>query len=196
MFTPDDRKRLKLFCKISDGIASCRFIVDFPKQSHHICVGTLPDGQVVNEYPKYDDDDLRAFWTHYRKLRLEQEPSNLFAIMKLLQWKGDPNDRVLYDSFKHEIKEEGRCWWGAVLRDRNGGKTLLTQEGFEDLILNGEVFHSEPEKSDDLTRLIGDAALPKAVAFFNYMRFARTVVGSARRTADLIRLRGYLVEQG
>jgi hypothetical protein len=167
-------------------------LVEFPKQSHHIFVGTLPDGRVVDEYPRYDHEHLLVFFTHYRKLRLEQEPTNLFAIMTLLKWKGKEPDRELLDVFKHEIKEEGRSWWGATLTDQNGDKAFLSQEGLEDLILNGEVFHSDAAKRAALRRVIGNASVPKAVAFLNYLRFARTVTGYAQRTAALIRQRGYL----
>ena len=152
----------------------------------------MPDGRVVDEYPRYDDDDLRAFFTHYRKLRLEQESTNLFAIVKLLKWKGNEPDRELLDGFKNEIKVEGRSWWGATLTDQSGDQTFLSQEGLEDLILNGEVFHSDAEKRVALRRLIGNAGVPKALAFFNYLRFARAVIGYAQRIADLIRQRGYL----
>src|ERR1700730_6691750 len=119
MFTPDDRKRLKRFCETCDSITACRFILDFPKQSHHIFVGTLPDGRVVNEYPRYDDDDFRAFLTHYRKLRprSNNKPTELLGILGLLELKGDPADLVLLNHFKTEIEEEGRGWWGAMIPD-------------------------------------------------------------------------------
>jgi hypothetical protein len=193
MFTPYERKRLKRFCEVCDSISKCRFILGFSKQFHHISVGTLPDGRVVDEYPRYDDDDLRAFLGHYRKLRLEREPTNLFGVLKLLKREGDENDRALLDQFKSSIKEEGRSWWGATLRDENGDKTFLTQEELEDLILNGEVSHSDLCKGETLTRVIGNIPLPKAIAFLNSLRFARTVVGFAQKTADLIRQKGYLV---
>ena len=53
----------------------------------------------------------------------------------------------------------------------------LTQEWLEDRILNGEVFHSDLKKKHQLARVTGTIPLPKAVAFLNYMRFARTVLG-------------------
>jgi len=192
MFTPDEQKQLKAFCQTCDSIAACRFVIDFPKQSHHIFVGTLPDGRVVNEYPRYDDDDFRAFLTHYRKLRLEKERTNLYRVMNLLKKRGDQGDRVLLDHFKNEINEEGRSWWGAMVHDENGTKTLVTQESLENLILNGEVFHSDSDKKDALTQVIGNTGFPKAVAFLNYMRFASCVICCARKTAELIRQRGYL----
>jgi hypothetical protein len=194
MFTLYERKQLKAFLETCDHIAACRFMTDYSKQSHRIHVGRLPDGRVLDEYPRYDDDDFRSFLTHYRKLRLEREPTHLFCIMKLLKRKGDPTDRDSLDYFRKEIKEEGRSWWGAVLPDQNGGRSLLSQEGLEGLILNGAVFHSDPAKRDALKAVIGNASIPKAVAFLNYLRFARTVIGYARETADLIRRRGYLAE--
>jgi hypothetical protein len=195
IFTSDDRIRLALFCEICDSIGTCRFVREFYKQSHHISVGTLPDGRVVDEYPRYDDDDLRAFFTHYRKLRLEQDPTNLFAIMKLLKWKGNELDREQLDAFKNNIKEEERSWWGATLIDQNGEKKFLSQEDLEDVILNGEVFHSDAKKTTALRRLIAKASVPKALAFYNYLRFAMTVMEYAQRTAALIRQRGYLEQQ-
>jgi hypothetical protein len=112
--------------------------------------------------------------------------------MNLLKWKGEKPDRAQFAHFKKEIKEEGRSWWGATLDDENGDKLFLTQEGLEGLILNGEVFHSDQGNRKALASVVGNAGLLKAVAFFNYMRFARTVVYCAQKTAELIRLRGYL----
>ena len=193
MFTLEDRKQLECFCDVCDKIAICRFIVNFSKQPHHIFVGKLPDGRVMDQYPRYDDDDFRAFLTHYRKLRLDQEPTHIFRVMNLLKRKGDASDRELFEYFKKEIKEEGQSWWFAVLHDENGNKEFLTQERLEDLILNGEVFHSDSDKKDALKRVIGNSSLPKALAFFNYLRFARTVIHCASKTAALIREKGYLV---
>jgi hypothetical protein len=189
MFTPDEKSVLKLFCEVCDGVAGRRFLRDFYKQSHHIHIGTLPDGRVVDEYPRYDDEDFRAFMTDYRKLRLDQEDTCLFKIMNLLKRKGDPGDTALLDVLKNEIKEEGRAWWGAVDRDESGNKRFLTQEEVEKLILYGEIIRTD--KKADLQRLIGQSSYLKAAAVFNYTRFARTVVSCARRTAELIRSKGY-----
>ncbi len=191
MFTPDERKRLKNFCEVCDGIAACRFIRDFHKQPHHILVGRLPDGRVMDEYPRYDDDDFRALMTHYRKLRLEGEPTNLLAIMKLLKSKGDPNDVAMFKQFKKDIKEEGQSWWGAAVRDQNGDRELLTQVELEELVLYGEVIHANPDQKDKLRRLTGRSGLLKALAFYNYVRFVRVVVWCAQKTAEIIRSRGY-----
>jgi hypothetical protein len=192
MFTQDDCKRLECFCEVCDKIAGCRFIRDFHKQSHHIFVGTLPDGRVVDEYPRYDDDDFRAFMTHYRKLRMEREPTNLFAIMKLLKWKGSPDERNMFDHYKKEIKEEGQGWWGAVIRDQNSADEWLTQEKLEELFLYGDVSHVNLELRDRLAKVVGKAGLMKTLSFVNYIRFARIVVSYAQKTAEIIRSRGYL----
>jgi hypothetical protein len=192
MFNPDEQEHFKAFCQTCDRISACRFVIDFPKQSHHIFVGTLPDGRVVDEYPRYDDDDFRAFLTHYRKLRLQRECTNLYRIMNLLQKGGHQRDRVLLKGFKKEIEMEGRNWWGAMVHDANGKKTLVRQDKLEDLILNGEVFHSDSDKKDELTQVIANTRLTKAVALLSYMRFAMTVVRCARKTAELIRRRGYV----
>jgi hypothetical protein len=191
MFTPEDKKLLRLFCETFDDLVGCRFLRNLPKLSHHIFVGALRDGRVVDEYPRYDDDDFRAFMTHYRKLRLEQDLTNLFRIMKLLKQKGGADDMALLDHLKNEIKEEGRTWWGAVDHDENGDQKYLTQEEVEKLILYGEVIHSN--RKDDLKRVIGKNSYLKAAAFFNYMRFARTVIYCAQKMTELIRSRGYLV---
>jgi hypothetical protein len=193
MFTSDERQRLALFCDACDKTAGSRFIRTFFDQPHHIFMGTLPDGRVVDEYPRYDDDDFRAFLTHYRKLRLNKEPTQLFRIMNILKSKANEADRSMLDYLKNEINEEGRCWWGSMHPDE-GYSDTLTQEHLEDLILNGEVFHSDIQKRNDLARVTGNIPLPKAVAFLNYMRFARTVLGCAQKTAALIRERGYLAE--
>src|SRR5689334_2121070 len=100
MFTEFDRKKLESFCKVCDEIEGCRFIRDFHKQPHHIFVGKLPDGRVMDEYPRYDDDDFRSLMTHYRKLRLKREPTYLFDIMNLLKIKGNPDDHAMFEHFE------------------------------------------------------------------------------------------------
>jgi len=192
MFTSDEFKRIGAFCETCESIAGCRFMTEFSKQSHHICVGTLPDGRVMDEYPRHDIEDFRAFLTLYRKLRLGKEPTNLFRIMDILKRKGDPTDRAKLSHFKDEIDVEGKSWWGATLIDQAGVRTLLSQVSLEDLILNGDVFHTDFEKRDALKQVIGKAGISKAVAFLNYMRFVRTVLYCAQNTAELIHHRGYL----
>jgi len=167
-------------------------IRDFFKQPHHIFVGRLPDGTVMDEWPRYDDDDFRAFLTHYRKLRAKRDATNLFSIINLLWQKGDPADHKDLAFFRSEIIEEGKGWWRATLREPNGDQILLMHEDLEDLILNAEVFHPDLEKRKTLDRLLGNSSLVKAVAFWNYLRFARTVAGYAQKAAEVIRQRGYL----
>jgi len=191
-FTAKDIDGLSRFCEVCANIAACRFIREFAKQSHHVCVGRLPDGRILDEYPRYDDDDLRAFLTHYRMLRLSKEPTNLFRVIKLVKWKGCVDDRELLETFRREIVEEGKGWWGAVVAHESG-RRLLTQTDVEDLILNGEVFHWEPTKRSELRKALGTVSLPKAIAFWNYLRFARVVVGCAQAVADLIQRREYAV---
>lgn len=191
MFTSDERRQLELFCSLCDKAAGSRFIRTFFDQPLHIFVGTLPNGRVVDEYPRYDDDDFRAFLTHYRKLRLNDEPTQLNRIINTLKWKGNSADRSILDHLKKEVIEEGRCWWGSM-HPTEGYTEELTQEWLEDRILNGEVFHSDLEKKHQLARVTGGIPLPKAVAFLSYMRFARTALGCAQKVAGLIRERGYL----
>ena len=130
--------------------------------------------------------------THYRKLRMDREPTNLFAIMNLLKSEGDPNDLAMFEHFKKAIKEEGRSWWGPSVPDGNGGKELLTQEDLEKLILYGDVMHVNQETKDKLRLVTGRSGLMKTIAFFNFMRFVLAVIHLAQKTSETIRSRGYL----
>jgi hypothetical protein len=191
MFTSDERQYLALFCEACDKAGSCRFIRTLFDQPQHIFLGTLPDGRIVDEDPRYDDDDFRAFLTHYRKLRSERERTHLFRIMNMVKREATETDRSMLDFLKNEIREEARCWWGTLNPDE-GYTDAVTQARLEDLLLNGEIFHSEIQKKDELARVTGNIPLMKALAFLNYMRFARTVLSCAQKTAALIRERGYL----
>ena len=193
MFTSEERQRLQLFCDICDETAKCRFLRTFFDQPQHTFMGKLNDGRVVDEYPRYDDDDFRAFLTHYRKLRLNDDPTQLFSIMNLLKREGNEADRELLDDLKSKITAEGRCWWGSM-HPGEGYTEALTQEHLEKLILYGEVIHADTQKRNELAGITGKAPLPKAVALLNYMRFARTVLACAEKTTSLIRERGYLAQ--
>lgn len=192
MLSSDDRRRLQRFCEICERIARCRFVLDLQKQSHHIFVGKLPDGRVMDEYPRYDDDDFRAFLTHYRKLRLSKDPTFLPRIMNIIKREGSAEDRALLDHLSSEIAEEEKGWWGAVSKDQSGTQLLITQREVEDLILNGDVIHSGLDKADKLANVLGKTSLVKAVAFLNYLRLVRTVIFCAQTTADLIREKSYV----
>jgi hypothetical protein len=192
MLSQSERGNLKWFCELSDTIAACRFIREFLNQPHHIFVGNLPDGTVKDEWPRYDDDDFLAFMTHYRKLRLNNEPTNLFRIANLVAREGDDEARELVQKIKSEVNAEGGGWWGATLKADTDEPIFLNQFAVEDLTLNANVFHTDPEKKQVLDQIVGEGGLMKALAFWNYPRFARTVVFWAGKLADLIRTKGYL----
>lgn len=192
MFTAEEKRNLTAFCKVVDSLNACRFVSELGEQSHHICVGKLPDGTIVDVWPRYDDDDFRAMMTHYRKLRMQGENTHLNRIINLLKRENDDATREQLDHLLHEISEEGAGWWGPMLAAADGQQILLTQAEVENLILNGEVFHTDHNKAEELRKAIGSGSLMKAIAFCNYMRFWRTVNWAASETAKLIRERGYL----
>ena len=104
----------------------------------------------------------------------------------------DTNDRERLDYFKSEIKEEGQGWWGPALQNDAGEWVTYNQAELEDLILNGEVFHNNPDKKLILRQLTGKSSLMKAIAFWNYLRYVRIIVDYAAETAAMIRKHGYL----
>src|SRR5439155_7039179 len=108
MFDAGERIRLQVFCEICDTVAGCRLMRDFDKQSHHIFMGKLSDGRVVDEYPRYDGEEVVAFLTHYRKLRVKTNRPriDLVSIFELIQSKGDHADSGVLDHFTEEISEE------------------------------------------------------------------------------------------
>jgi hypothetical protein len=191
VFTPEQKQQLRSFCEVCDAIQSCRFIRDFGNQAHHIFIGTLPDGTVKDEWPRYDDDDFRALMTHYRKLRQEGE-TKFERIVNLVKRVSDTNDRQKLDDAKDQVKAEGTTWWGAALRDENGEWIMYNQEQLDDLIRNGEVFHRDQGKQLVLRQLTGKNSLMKSVAFWNYITYLLIVIGNARDVATMIRERGYL----
>ncbi len=196
MFPEHELNSLKWFCELSDTILACRFIRDFNKQPHHIFVGKLPDGTIKDEWPRYDDDDFRAFMTHYRKLRMNNEPTNLFRIANLVAREGDVGARELVREIRSEVNAEGRSWWFATLKTDTGDSVPLSQFDVEDLTLNAGVFHTDPEKKATLDQIVGGVGLMKSIAFWNYLRFVRTVVYWAGKLAEFIRERGYLNLEG
>jgi hypothetical protein len=133
LFTPEQKQQLHTFCEVCDDIASCRFMREFFDQPHHIFVGKLPDGSVKDEWPRYDDDHLRALMTHYRKLRLNDE-THLERIINLVKRPSDTNDRQKLDYYKSEIKAEGRGCWGPAYTNEKDEWVMVNQEQLEDLI--------------------------------------------------------------
>ena len=190
----DELAVLRRFCDVYDRIASCRFVAEFRQRSCPTMVGTLPDGTVVNQFPRYDHDDFLAFLTHYRLLVLEKERTNIFRVLNLLSRVGSEPEREELKGYKKNINTGASSWWGAKAKvEGNAEEVLLCSREVEDLLFNAEVFRTgtDSKKDEEKRRLWQQIEKYGPVWQHSFLRYAMTVVHYAYRLAESIRTKGY-----
>lgn len=171
------------FCNLCDEIEACRFFREFPQRAGPITCGTLPDGRVVDVRPHYDLDDLRSFATLLRQLLAKSNRTFLLSVINKLQRDAGERERAALNDARRDVLEEANSWWGVTIRDDTGADRLLSASDVTDALFNGHVFHRDPSQRWDEVR--------KYQAFWehSFVRYATTVVQSACRVREMIRLR-------
>lgn len=87
VISEDEQRALRLFCAVCDRLPEMRFFQDYQQKEHKLTLNN-EDGSIT--YTKYDDENLRAYLTEFRKLTLTKEPTHLYRILKILARHGNP----------------------------------------------------------------------------------------------------------
>ncbi len=145
--TSDERETLRQFCRISSEIVHSRFFKEYRQRSCAIFIGTLPNGTRVDQYPRYDKEDFKAFVLDYRKLRANSEDTNVARVMNLLRIRVSSCEQEAIRAIKRELHEEGNAWWGVTVHlDGSPDPVLLSSVEIEKYLFNASAFHTDKDK--------------------------------------------------
>lgn len=187
-FTADEQSSFLRFLKICTDIRQCRFVNDLRKQKNTIDFQKLPDGRWKTEYPDYDRDDFRAFLTHYRKLVATGEDTNIFRVLKILGRREDDSERIVLKEIRKRLSSEGRVSPIKIAIGVPGEERRFSPEDIQNVLFNGDVFHSAAELQEDLKRINDFDIFTKMV----FLRYATIVINQACQIANVITTRGYV----
>lgn len=150
---PDDVERLRLFQRRMDDLRARRLVQRRGSTSLSVNYEFGPREQPGPAYEGYDEDDFRAFVSVFRQFLLEQEPVHFLSVAKLVTRRCPRIDLVVW------AKEARRRWTFTMdhghpcfsLHITEGGvQRLVTVKGAWDLLLYGELIHSDADKAKRL----------------------------------------------
>ena len=178
-FTADELVTLRRFCVVCEDIKSCRFIRTIPTQKHTIKLENLPEGGCRLIAPDYDRDDFLAFLTHYRKLVAMNEKTNLLAVLKLVARYVPVEERSELKRIRKRLVSEAEKPPLQMAIGLPGSETTYTPAKIQDILFNGQVFHSDEALQGDLQNLLDFDPFTKA----SFLRYATTLINQAWQTA-------------
>ena len=185
-FSAEDLALLRKFSQVCEDIESCRFIRDLPKQDHTFTVENLPDGGSRCTYPQYDKDDFFAFLTHFRKLVANNERTNIFVVLKLIGRYATDEERASLKEIRRMLVAEAKTPPLQMAIGTPGNEVTYTPHQIENIIFNGQVFHSDDELQDDLKKLLDSDPL----ATMMFLRYATILASQASQISGVLKTRG------
>jgi hypothetical protein len=187
-YSPEELVTLRKFSRICDDITTCRFVRDLPKQEHTFTVENLPDGSSRATYPEYDRDDFLAFLTHFRKLVAQKESTNIFVVLKLIGRYATDEERLVLKKVRKTLDAEATNPPLQMAIGPPGEEVAYTPKQIENVIFNGQVFHSADELQDDLRKLLDFDPFTKMM----FLRYATILVKHAGRVVKVLKYRGHI----
>ncbi len=187
-YSQDEAAVLCRFGEICEEIHTCRFVCELPKHDHSITVVNQPDGTSRTQYPQYDKDDFLAFLTHFRKLVANREKTNIFAVLKIIGKHADDIERASLREIKRMLVSEAENPPMQIAIGTLGNETTYTPLQVQNIIFNGQVFHSDSELQGDLSKLLDFEPFTKAV----FLRYATIVINNASRISWVLKSRGHI----
>ena len=139
------RDQLGLFAHEVDVLSQRRLVRDGMDASFTVSFDRMKGMSIrVNEV---DEEDLRAYLTGFRKFISEGEPVFLNHIYNLL------DQRLTSPDLKQQLRES-RAYWKEAFKGKGMKVTFnerdLTPEYVMDLLINGEIFHTDWQKRQTL----------------------------------------------
>ncbi len=186
-FSPDEVKILDTFRKVCEEIRCCRFVQTNSNQDHSLKTKKLPDGSTRSEYPAYDKDHFLAFLTHFRKLVANRDRTNIFNIMKLLGKHATKEERAYLKSCRKMLAAEAKNPPIKMSIGPPNEETPYTPDKIQDILFNGQVFHSDEKLQTDLRQLLDFEPFVQRA----FLRYAMIVVNLSCQLSDVMENRGY-----
>jgi hypothetical protein len=179
---------LRQFCAVCDEICECRLIRTLNDQDHSITISRNP---AENRLPHYDKDDFRSFATLFRKIDANDEPTNIYKIIKILQRYSKPEEHYTFKEIKALLHEEAEHPAIAIAIGPPGAEEPFSPRKIRNVIFNGRIFHTAPDVQDSLSRILDF----EPFAAVEFLRYASIVVNVAINYAACIRFRNFFLPE-
>jgi pyoverdine/dityrosine biosynthesis protein Dit1 len=179
---------LRKFRQICEDISICRFIRDLPKHENKFTIESLPDGTCRSTYPNYDKDDFLAYLTHLRKLVAQGESTNLYKVMAIIGKSATDDERAALKEIRKMLNEEANAPALQLSIGTEGNETTYTPKQIEDILFNGQVFHTDDSLQGDLRKIQDFDPLTKMA----FLRYATIFSRQAWQISCVLKNRGYL----
>lgn len=169
-------KRIKIFLECIDEFKQRKFINDGLHNFKFQIMVDQKTGKLKSTIEEADSELLRSFLTDFRKFISNDEPAYIDRILNTcIEWVDQKNIKLIKDL------KELKCNWKyqykkGVIHIETAGLDL-TPECVLDLWINGLFFHSNPEKKDQLDRLLKqDIQSAKLQLFYSLPILTETIL--------------------
>lgn len=179
---------LRKFRQVCEDIAACRFNRDLAKHDNKFTITKMPDGSERSTYPDYDKDDFLAYLTHFRKLVAQRESTNIFRVLNIIGKSANDEDRKGIRELRQQLDTEANNPPLQLAIGTPGNEVTYTPKQIEDILFNGQVFHTDDDRQDDLRKILDFDPLTKMA----FLRYATLVCAQAWRISCVLKNRGYL----
>jgi transcriptional regulator with XRE-family HTH domain len=187
-FTEKEQICLKLFCRNCDQIKNSRFFTVCKEMNHSYSGHLEPDGSWEHTTPTYDQDDMIAFLTFFRKLFLDNEP-NIFRVLNILKKDATNEEIKTLRQIKKDLQMMEKSFGGITISaGKLGERQVFTPKRTTDIMFNAHIFHSDPEKQQDLQKLW--RSWPVIEVFF--VSYLLRLSALCVYVSEKIKLRGYV----
>jgi hypothetical protein len=146
----EERAQLKRFVRSVCDMVDSRFIQRGNKQDHSIKVWREDEGWRTTA-PQYDWEEFRSFLTMFRQVAVtKDEPIYLPKIRNIISRYGDDSLRIELKQMKDHIQPilDGKASSIRVGKNTPEGEISYTGYDLLDAIINGWVFHGDPEHAN------------------------------------------------
>ncbi len=182
-------KQLDLFLTRARQLEQTRLIRSKPNSSwkmHFSEDGTMT---ITTEEP--DEEDLRSYLMILRQFVLQKEPIHLGRIHNLLDRRiTDDELRGYVTKARDGLKEAAR---GHGIHFQLNDETI-SPERVADLWINGEYFHNDPEKKQELDRLLPHPVLMMKHQFVTFVLDLQRVISYTGMIVNHARKHGLIDE--
>jgi hypothetical protein len=140
--TAEERAQLREFVRVVAIMGQRRFLKEYSRQDHSVNFGSELSG------PHYDREDLEAFLTDFRKVAMsDSEPIYLTKVLVTVGKLASDDLRSKLKRFRAVIIPliEGRMSLMQIGYERDTDDALLSEAQILDVLVNGEIFHADPQ---------------------------------------------------
>ena len=179
---------LARFHRVVEETLSCRFVRELPKQEHILRVQELADGTCRTMHPHYDDDDFVAFLTHFRKLVANKEPTQLSKVLGIIGKHATADERAAIGKIHDGLRSAANRPSLQIAIGLPGCEKSFTPRDIENVIFNGQVFHTDDRLQEDLRKILEFNPIIRMA----FLAYAMLVVRQSKQVSGVLKKRGWI----